>query len=59
MSDDLNWSPKVQTSFSDEELIRHLRDTRQRPEQRTGNWFAFFSSLPKPEQQRLESEATK
>jgi hypothetical protein len=52
-----DWSPTSKVVFTDEELVRRLRDTLQRPAERSGNWWAFFSALPAPERQRLEAEA--
>ena len=58
MPDELNgWSPALRVVFTDEELIRELRRTQGQPAERKGNWFAFYSALPKPEQDRLEDEA--
>ena len=58
MPDELSgWSPAVRVVFTDEELIQELRRTQGQPDQRKGNWFAFYASLPKPEQNRLEEEA--
>ena len=53
----LGWSPVAKTRFDDEELIRRLAETRGKPEERRGNWWTFYSSLPKPEQERLADEA--
>jgi hypothetical protein len=58
MADELSgWAPVAKVVFSDQELIRELRRTQGQPDQRSGNWFAFYSALPKPEQARLEAEA--
>ena len=54
---ELNWSPKAKVVFTDAELVAALRASKDVPGQRTGNWFAFFSALPKPEQERLEKAA--
>ena len=53
----MDWSPRLKTSFSDEELIEQLAATEARPERRVGNWWTFFSNLPRPEQDRLQQEA--
>ena len=52
-----DWTPVSKVVFSDEDLVRHLRATADRPGERTGNWWAFFSGLPRPEQDRLKAEA--
>ena len=49
------WTPATKTVFSDDELIRHLRETLGDPSRRTGNWWAFFGALPEPERRRLEA----
>ena len=51
------WSPRLRVSFTDEELVAHLAATHDRPEQRAGNWFTFFSNLPIPERDRLSALA--
>jgi hypothetical protein len=51
------WTPATKTVFSDEELVRHLRETLGDPSRRSGNWWAFFSALPEPERRRLEDLA--
>src|SRR5215208_1278573 len=51
------WSPRLRVSFTDEELVAQLAATHDRPEQRTGNWFTFFSNLPIPERDRLAALA--
>ncbi len=53
----MEWSPAPKIVFSDEELIDGLAASRDRPEARVGNWWTFFSTLPRPEQLRLEAEA--
>jgi len=54
-----DWSPTTKVVFSDEEIIAALRKTQGKPQERKGNLWAFFSGLPKPEQQRLEAEAAR
>ncbi len=51
------WTPVTKTVFSDDELVRHLRETRGDASGRTGNWWAFFCALPEPERRRLETLA--
>lgn len=51
------WTPKTKTVFTDEELVRHLRETLHDPSRRSGNWWTFFSALPEPERRRLEALA--
>lgn len=55
----MDWSPVAKIVFDDEELIRLLAESADRPEQRSGNWWTFFCSLPKPERDRLEAEAAR
>jgi hypothetical protein len=57
--DELNWSPATKVVFTDADLIRRLRTTQNTPSARTGNWYTFFSALPKPEQERLEAAAAR
>jgi hypothetical protein len=52
-----DWKPTTKVNFSDEEIIVALRKTIDKPNERTGNLWAFFRGLPRPEQQRLENEA--
>lgn len=57
-----SWTPKTKTVFSDDELVRHLRETLGDESRRSGNWWTFFSALPEPERRRLEAcaaEATR
>ena len=54
-----DWQPASKVVFSDEEIISALRKTRDRPNERAGNLWSFFSNLPQPEQMRLEAEANK
>jgi hypothetical protein len=51
------WSPKLRVSFTDDELVAKLAATHSRPEERTGNWFTFYSNLPVPERGRLDALA--
>jgi hypothetical protein len=58
--DDLEgWTPKKQIVYSDDELIRHLRLVAGRATEPTENWWTFYSSLPKPERDRLAAEAAR
>ena len=57
--DELDWSPETKVVFSDADLIRRLRKTQNAPSARSGNWWTFFSALPKPEQERLEAAAAR
>ncbi|HEX8523682.1 MAG TPA: hypothetical protein VF669_15610 [Tepidisphaeraceae bacterium] len=59
MSDDElgGWKPTTKVVFSDEDLVRHLRETRDQSSGRSGNWWTFFNALPEPERRRLEAEA--
>jgi hypothetical protein len=43
------------THFSDEEIIEALKSTPQND--RYGNLWTFYNSLPKPERERLAEEA--
>jgi hypothetical protein len=52
------WSPKLRVSFTDDELVAKLAATLSRPEERTGNWFTFYSNLPVPERGRLDALAS-
>ena len=52
-----DWKPTTKVVFSDEDIVAALRQTRGKPQERIGNLWAFFSALPRPEQQRLEAEA--
>jgi hypothetical protein len=51
------WSPRLRVSFTDDELVTKLAATHSRPEERTDNWFTFYSNLPAPERARLDALA--